>query len=254
MTVPMPVNKTLTVVEMKRTSSDEKLKKRVAKQYRKRRQKRAVFFVAARPWIGWRTCRDVLVVVTSPNHLSRELGHHLADGYSLVHVSGEFRVAPMTDFRLSVIGDLYVESGSKEAVITFRHVLHAESQCGNHCAFILRNRKEGAAVTKGRLLVEQKRKREKRTKEGHSLWKPKGELQFDMSSITEDMKIPSEEEKELTTHFSDTLLVDLVEKLQENECPVLGCGLGLSTSEMNKVFKNPSLLSPRFKCFEVSLM
>ena len=61
--------------------------------------------------VGWRECREVLVVVTSPSHLSKEMGRHLRNDYSLLCLSGEFRVPPLTDFRVSVIGDLFVEHG-----------------------------------------------------------------------------------------------------------------------------------------------
>ena len=42
----------MTVVETKRTVSEEKMTKKIAKQYRIRRYKRALFFVAGRPWVG----------------------------------------------------------------------------------------------------------------------------------------------------------------------------------------------------------
>ena len=64
-------------------------------------------------------------MVTSPSHLSKELGRHLTDGYCLLSLSGEFRVPRSIDFRVSVIGDLFVEHGvciclMKECIHFFR--------------------------------------------------------------------------------------------------------------------------------------
>ncbi|XP_076462617.1 uncharacterized protein LOC143294975 [Babylonia areolata] len=248
MQVPVKPNKTMTVVETNKKITDEKLKKNVAKQYRKRRDKRALFFVAGRPWSGWRECLEVLVVVTAPAHLSRELGRYLADGYCLLHVSGEFLVPKLTDFRVSVMGDVFVEVGEGEAVITFQHVLHVE-QTGNHCAFVLRRKSEH--VTQGRFQVEQKRKKTKKTKKGDPLWKRKGELHFDMGAVGEFLRTACKEGEELVKYFSDTLLIDLATKMSEAELPALAKRLGLNPTDVDRVLKNASLKSPVFRCFEL---
>ena len=51
----------MTVVETKNTVPEETVRKKIAKQYRKRRDKRAFFFVAGRPWPGVYAFNIVLI-------------------------------------------------------------------------------------------------------------------------------------------------------------------------------------------------
>ena len=51
----------MTVVETKNTVPEETVRKKIAKQYRKRRDKRVLFFVAGRPWPGVYAFNIVLI-------------------------------------------------------------------------------------------------------------------------------------------------------------------------------------------------
>nr|KAG5705858.1 hypothetical protein BaRGS_030748 [Batillaria attramentaria] len=99
------------VVEIKRGALEDKVKRKVAKQHRKRHHKKAVFFVIVRPWAGWRECREIKAVVTSPAHVANALKPYLSDGYTLVQLSGHTLVPNPSTFKVSIVGDLIIEDG-----------------------------------------------------------------------------------------------------------------------------------------------
>ncbi|KAK7495884.1 hypothetical protein BaRGS_00012874 [Batillaria attramentaria] len=244
--VPVVPNKTVTAVEVKSSVSEDKVKRQIAKQYRKRRYKKVVFLVIARPWRGWRVCREILVLVTSPAHLPMEMKVHVRDGYIPVQLSGELLTPKHCTFRASIVGDLIIEDGTAEATIAYHHAIRTD-QGDNHCRFVVRRQTDD--VTEGGILIEKRRKKKKHRPLSVSPWKPLGQMRFDVTKPTNQIKPPEEEDE--TMPFTDPVLMSLAGQMTTSQAAKLGTRLELSDASVNSILFNPTYLSSTFKCFQI---
>ncbi|XP_025111307.1 uncharacterized protein LOC112574444 isoform X1 [Pomacea canaliculata] len=246
--LPVAINQTMTAMEVTKNVPEEKLRRRVAKQYKMRKNKPVVFFVASRPWPGWRECQELLMVVTSPAHLSNQLRKHLVGGFMALQLSGELFVPKVTSFLISVVGDVLIEHGDREAVLSYRYGMKWPSTSGgDFCKFVLRGRQE-VRVREGGFSISKKIKGRKGQDQ---VWKDMGVLRFSLSTERQSLIGTGTKPENKMAPFTDVLLMDIASKVLASEAQQLGIRMGLTRSEVDAIVSDERTRSPVFRTFEM---